>query len=232
MIGLNKQIEVLIIEDDIRIAQIHEKFLSQIDGFKTICMAHTIEEAKIWIDTMKPDLILLDIYFPDGLGVTIIDRIKERKLQTDIILITAAAEVEIVKKAYSSGVTDFLLKPITLQKFIDSLEKYREKHAILSSNQQFQAEQIQKLWNHYSVPSIEQDKSPKGIDVVTKNKIVEFVMTIDGGITAESLGTELGISRTTARRYLEHLTEEKMIYVEHVYGSVGRPERRYFTTRS
>lgn len=99
---MKKEIEVLIIEDDIRIAQIHDKFLNQIEGFKTIGMAHTIEEAKMWIETLKPDLVLLDIYFPDGLGVTIIDMIDEQKLQTDIILITAAAEIEIVKKAYTS----------------------------------------------------------------------------------------------------------------------------------
>lgn len=229
---MKKEIEVLIIEDDIRIAQIHDKFLNQIEGFKTIGMAHTIEEAKMWIETLKPDLVLLDIYFPDGLGVTIIDMIDEQKLQTDIILITAAAEIEIVKKAYTSGVTDFLLKPITLQKFTYCLEKYKEKHHILSSNEHVQAEQIQKLWDHYSVPTIEQDKSPKGIDAITKNKIIDFILTIDGGITAESLGSELGISRTTARRYLEHLMEEKIIFVEHIYGSVGRPERRYFSTRS
>lgn len=229
---MNKQIEVLIIEDDIRIAQIHDKFLNQIDGFKTIGMAHTIEEAKMWIDTLEPDLVLLDIYFPDGLGVSIIDMIAERKLNTDIILITAAAEVEIVKKAYLSGVIDFLLKPITLKKFTYSLEKYREKHTILSSNKSIKAEQIQKLWDHYSVPEIEQHKSPKGIDAITKNKIIEFLVAVDGGITAERLGAELGISRTTARRYLEHLMEEKIIYVDHVYGSVGRPERRYFSVRS
>lgn len=232
MNDLKKEIEVLIIEDDIRIAQIHDKFLNQIEGFKTIGLAHTIDEAKMWIDTLEPDLILLDIYFPDGLGVSIIDMIAERKLNTDIILITAAAEVEIVKKAYSSGVSDFLLKPITMQKFTYSLEKYREKYTLLSFNQSFQAEEIQKLWDHYSVPKIEQDKSPKGIDAITKNKIIDFVMSIDGGITAERLGVELGISRTTARRYLEHLMEEKIIYVDHVYGSVGRPERRYFSARS
>lgn len=229
---MEKQIEVLIIEDDIRIAQIHDKFLNQIEGFKTIGMAHTIEDTKMWIETLKPDLVLLDIYFPDGLGLSIIDMIVEQKLQTDIILITAAVEIEIVKKAYTSGVTDFLLKPITLQKFTYCLEKYKEKHQILSSNEYVQEERIQNFGDHYSVPTIEQDKSPKGIDAITKNKIIDFILTIDGGITAESLGAELGISRTTARRYLEHLMEEKIIFVEHIYGSVGRPERRYFSTRS
>ena len=225
---MEKEIEVLIVEDDLRIAKIHEKFLEQVGGYKTIGMAHTVEEAKMWLETLQPDLILLDIYFPDDLGVTVIDFIKERKMGTDIILITAAAEVEIVKKAYSSGVVDFLLKPITLQKFQESLTKYKEKKAILKSNSHLKSEQIQKLWNHYTVQDEDRGKNPKGIDAITKNKIINFVMTYEGGITAEKLGAEVGISRTTARRYLEHLMEEKIIHVEHIYGSVGRPERRYF----
>lgn len=221
-------IEVLIAEDDVRIAKIHEKFLEQVGGYKTIGMAHTVEEAKMWLETLQPDLILLDIYFPDDLGTSVIDFIKEKKLKTDIILITAAAEVEIVKKAYSSGVVDFLLKPITLQKFQESLLKYKEKEAILKSNTHLKPEQIQRLWNRYPTQEEDREKNPKGIDTVTKTKIIEFITTYEGGITAEKLGAELGISRTTARRYLEHLMEEKVIYVEHIYGSVGRPERRYF----
>ena len=225
---MGKDIEVLIAEDDVRIAKIHEKFLEQVGGYKTIGMAHTVEEAKMWLETLQPNLILLDIYFPDDLGLAVIDFIKERKLNTDIILITAAAEVEIVKKAYSSGVVDFLLKPITLQKFQESLLKYKEKEAIFKSNSQLKSEQIQRLWNRYPTEEEDREKNPKGIDAITKSKIIDFVTTYEGGITAEKLGTELGISRTTARRYLEHLMEEKVIHVEHIYGSVGRPERRYF----
>ena len=225
---MGKNIEVLIVEDDARIAKIHEKFLEQIDGFKTIGMSHTIEEAKIWLDTLKPDLILLDIYFPDKLGTELIDYIKQENIETDIILITAAAEVEIVKKAYSSGVVDFLLKPLTLQRFIDCMQKYKEKKEILTATEKLNSNEIQRLWNNFSMIEDSKEVSPKGIDPITKNNVIKFLTTCSVGITAEGLGKELGISRTTARRYLEHLMEEKIIYVEHIYGSVGRPERRYF----
>ncbi|MFY0741175.1 response regulator [Solibacillus silvestris] len=226
---MGNTIEVLIVEDDMRIAQIHEKFLEQIDGFKTIGMSHTIEEAKIWLDTIKPDLILLDIYFADNLGTELIDYIKQKDMDTDIILITAAAEVEIVKKAYASGVIDFLLKPLTLQRFKECLLKYKEKKTILSSTDRLQAEDIKKLWNNLTYASeLEKGSNPKGIDSVTKEKVVTYIQNCDEGITAEKLGKEIGISRTTARRYLEHLMDEKIIFVEHIYGYVGRPERRYF----
>ncbi len=228
---MGNTIEVLIVEDDMRIAKIHEKFLEQMDDFKTIGMSHTIEEAKIWVDTIRPDLILLDIYFADDMGTELIDYIRQNNIDTDIILITAAAEVEVVKKAYASGVIDFLLKPLTLDRFKECLLKYKEKKVILNSTERLQAEDIKKLWNNITyVGEMEKENknNPKGIDNVTKGKVITFIQTCDEGITAEKLGNEIGISRTTARRYLEHLMEEKLIFVEHIYGYVGRPERRYF----
>ena len=48
------------------------------------------------------------------------------------------------------------------------------------------------------------------------------------GITAEVLSSMVGVSRSTARRYLEYLISGKKVHAELIYGSVGRPERRYF----
>ena len=48
------------------------------------------------------------------------------------------------------------------------------------------------------------------------------------GITAEMLSAMVGVSRSTARRYLEYLISGKKVHAELTYGSVGRPERRYF----
>ena len=55
---------------------------------------------------------------------------------------------------------------------------------------------------------------------------------MNDGITAEALGLEVGVSRSTARRYLEYLASEKLVYAELIYGTVGRPERRYFIQSS
>ena len=99
----------------------------------------------------------------------------------------------------------------------------------MNSSDRLQADDIKKLWNNITyVGDQEKVLNPKGIDSVTKEKVINFIQTFNEGITAEKLGHEIGISRTTARRYLEHLMDEKVIYVEHIYGSVGRPERRYF----
>ena len=114
-------IEVLIIEDDKRIADIHRRFIDKIEGFKVVGSAHTGEEAKDWVQALSPDLVLLDVYLPDALGTEIMGFIHENSPETDIIFITAAAEVDIVKKAYRRGVADYILKPLTFDRFKESL---------------------------------------------------------------------------------------------------------------
>lgn len=218
-------IEVLVVDDDIRIANIHEKFINKIKGFTTVGISNDVEETKIWLETLKPDLVLLDIYFPEKLGTELIEYIKKKKLPVDIILITAASEVDIVKMAYNSGVVDFLLKPLTFQQFKECLERYRAKKILLSSNTKLSKEDINKLWNNTSTTI--KELNPKGIDEVTKEKILNYLKNTKEGITAEGLAKNLGLSRSTARRYLEFLYNEGIIKVEYLYGKIGRPERYY-----
>jgi len=225
---MTKIIEILIVEDDKRISNIHRRFIEKLEGFRVIGEAHTGEEAEDWIISFKPDLILLDVYLPDILGTKLLKMIQEHSPETDVIFITAAAESEIVKKAFRSGVADYILKPLTFEKFKESLLAYKAKRDILAGEGQVQEDLIKSLWNKSSVPGAREALPPKGIDPITKEKVVSHITQLENGITAESLGKEIGISRSTARRYLEHLVSERVVYTELIYGTVGRPERRYF----
>jgi len=174
--------------------------------------------------------VLLDVYLPDALGTEIMGFIHENSPETDIIFITAAADVDIVKKAFRRGVADYILKPLTFDRFKESLLSYKAKREKLAAVGVMKEDSIQFLWNKTNVPAAENPDSlpPKGIDPITKEKVVSHMKQVKGGITAETLGVDIGVSRSTARRYLEYLVSEKRAHTELIYGSVGRPERRYF----
>ncbi|WP_313893399.1 response regulator [Psychrobacillus sp.] len=227
---MTKKIEVLIIEDDKRISDIHRRFIEKVEGFQVIGSAYTGEEAKDWIISYRPDLILLDVYLPDTLGTDLLTIIQDHSPETDIIFITAAAEADIVKKAFRSGVADYILKPLTFEKFKESLFSYKAKRDILASDGDVQEDFIKSLWNNNAAtPNYELEAAPpKGIDPITKEKVVKHMQKIEQGVTAEGLGLEIGVSRSTARRYLEYLVSERRVHAELIYGTVGRPERRYF----
>ncbi|GEO25486.1 hypothetical protein AAC03nite_12710 [Alicyclobacillus acidoterrestris] len=58
-------IQVLVIEDDVRIAEINRRFVERVDGYQVVGIATNELEAKEHLAILHPDLVLLDIYFPD-----------------------------------------------------------------------------------------------------------------------------------------------------------------------
>jgi len=221
-------IEILIIEDDKRVADIHKRFIEKIEGFQVVGAAHNGAEAKDWIQLLKPQLILLDVFLPDMKGTDLLPYIKRESPESDIIFITAASETAVVKKAFRAGVSDYMLKPLTFDRFKSSLLAYQLKRVYLETSGSLNEQSIEQLWNRSQEAVNEQLITPKGIDRSTMIKIKEKLNDSVTGITAEEMGIACGMSRSTARRYLEHLTADHAARVELLYGTIGRPERRYF----
>ncbi len=226
-------IEILIVEDDLRIADIHRRFIDRIEGFEVVGSAHTGVDAKDWISALKPDLILLDVYLPDMMGTELLAYIQKESPDSDIIFITAASEVHVVKQAFRGGVFDYILKPLTFDRFQESLFSYKEKRITLSSSGHLEEESIHLLWNQQKtvLPS-ENIFTPKGIDPKTMEKVLFHLSEQTSGITAEKFGVISGLSRSSSRRYLEYLVSENQATAELIYGTIGRPERRYFPRTS
>jgi two-component system response regulator CitB len=61
--------DVLIVEDELRIAELHAQFIRQHPRFNPVGIASTQAETRRMIRVLKPDLILLDNFMPDGLGI-------------------------------------------------------------------------------------------------------------------------------------------------------------------
>ncbi|MFC8559052.1 response regulator [Peribacillus frigoritolerans] len=228
----HRAIEVLIVEDDLRIAEIQKLFIEKLEGFQTIGIASSYDEAKSFIEIMQPDLLLLDMYFPDMNGLDILKEIKQQSKQMDVIMITAAKEIEKVQEAIKIGIFDYIIKPVAFERFKQSLRRYQEYHIKLSElekgNFPVTQQQVDKLLRKdMKEKEREQVSLPKGIDRMTLEKVMVVLGKSSPGLTAEIVAKEIGVSRTTARRYLEHLMSEEKIDADLTYGTVGRPERVY-----
>jgi two-component system, CitB family, response regulator len=230
----NRDIEVLIVEDDLRIAEIQKRFIEQIEGFQAVGIAACYVEAKTLIEILQPDLLLLDVYFPDMNGLELLRELKLQSKQTDVIMITATKEIEKVQEAISIGVFDYIIKPLVFERFKQSLLRYQDYHEKLfqlgKGNHVVTQQQVDKLLRK-EMNELNNEKSylPKGIDPLTLEKVMEVIGKGEAGLTAESVAKEIGVSRTTARRYLEHLVSIEKIEADLTYGTVGRPERVYMS---
>ncbi len=224
-----RKLEVLIVEDDMRIIDINKRFVSKIEGFEVIATATNGTDAKELLSCTRPQLVLLDVYLPDMLGTELVWFIRQHYREVDVIMITAAKEMEMVQEALRGGVFDYIVKPLVFERFRERLESYREH--VIRTREAVEVDQEvidQMLTRRLVAPKNRDALAPKGIDHLTLEKVIEAIrQTGDKGVSAEEIGREIGTSRTTARRYLEYLVLEKKARAELIYGTVGRPERKY-----
>ena len=225
---MDNSVKVLIAEDDRQIAEIQRQFLDRVDGFEVVGMAHSLQSTQEMTEILMPDLLLLDIHFPDGNGLDFVNQLREGKQQIDVILITAARNVEMLKTAIYGGVFDYIVKPLVFDRIRESLDRYRAQVLRLQKLQTLDQSDIDAILPRAGAVSQDGEPSlPKGVDVLTLNKVREFLESPGQSIAASDVGNRLGVSRTTARRYLEYLVSTRELQVDLSYGSVGRPERYY-----
>jgi two-component system CitB family response regulator len=147
---------------------------------------------------------------------------------TDVILITAAKEVDVLKAALHGGVFDYILKPLVFERLQNSLTNYLQHHERLLGVAAVEQTDLDDLMPRLTqAPNNPDVRLPKGIDELTLSNVLQVISTQTEAVNAEHIGSDIGASRTTARRYLEYLVGLNKISVEIHYGSVGRPERLY-----
>jgi two-component system, LytTR family, response regulator LytT len=112
---------VLIIEDEKIASDRLEQLLHQIDKtISVVAKIGTIRDAVVWLGTNTPDLIFSDIHLSDGLSFNIFEKLE---ITTPIIFTTAYDQYAI--KAFKVNSIDYLLKPIDIEKLVQSIEKYK-----------------------------------------------------------------------------------------------------------
>jgi len=226
-------LSVVIAEDDPKISEIQSRFIEKIEGIDVVGIGNTIEESEQIIDIFQPDLVLLDYFFPDGNGVDLLWKIRRNYKNTDVIFITAAKEVTVLQDAIRGGVFDYILKPMTFSRFQSTLGKFLDHRNKLREMTRLDQSGVDQIIHPAQDPAQTDVRMPKSIDPLTLEKVEDEVSKLnDDGVNAEAMGAQVGISRTTARRYLEFLVSKGTVKPSLVYGSVGRPERLYFQASS
>lgn len=232
---MRETIPVLIVEDDFRIADINRQFVEQVEGFTVLDIVKTSEEALAYLRSHSalPKLILLDVYIPDVEGLSLFWTLRQEFNEIDVIMVTAAKEVVTIAETLRGGIFDYIVKPTDFGRFEQTLKRYRDQTQILASSVELDQEEIDRLTGSHRLYATEKDnvsegQLPKGIDQITLDKIKEVLQMYNGpGMTALEAGSKVGVSRSTARRYLEYLVSIKEADAQLKYGVIGRPERKY-----
>lgn len=217
-------ISVLVVEDEEITAEANRIYVERMPGFEVAGVVRSGGEALRFLRHTPVELILLDLYLPDMHGLEVCRAVRASGLMCDVIAITSARDLEMVRAAVSLGVTQYLLKPFTFTALQEKLSRYaRFKEEAGEIVGQGDVDRV--LGNLRGTSRL-----PKGMQQDTLDTITAELRDRPEGLSAQAVGAAAGVSRVTARRYLEYLVEIHVAVRLPQYGGVGRPELLYRMT--
>src|SRR4051812_17229307 len=201
-------------------------------GFEVVGTASTGAEALAAADRLSPDLVLLDVYLPDMTGLEVLRRLRAAGATTDVIVISAARDVDSIRSALHGGVLHYLVKPFDRRTFELRLRDYAALRADLGTLEQAGQPDVDRMFALSRGTPTQTVTTPKGIAPETLALVREALAAAGPeGLSASEASERTGLARVSARRYLEQLVAQQEADVRQRYGTAGRPERR-FTLRS
>jgi two-component system, repressor protein LuxO len=127
----NPQPTILFVEDDVVTAAIYQEWL--IEEQMEVTLVGTGAVALAYLNQTVPNIILLDLGLPDMNGMEILKFVRQQKINTTVLIITAQNAVEVVVEAMREGATDFLEKPFTQEQLISKLHHALQCHQLPQS---------------------------------------------------------------------------------------------------
>lgn len=224
-------IRVLIVDDDPLALELHAAYVGRLDGFEVAGLASSARAALTALtDPARAiDLVLLDLTLPDGGGLDVARVVRAQGSTVDIIAVTAVRDAATVRAAVSRGMMHYLIKPFTFAAFRERLESYRSYHeGIARTDEATTQSEVDALLGalRAAPPPL-----PKGLGEETLAAVAARLRAADGALSSTEVAEGEGMSRVTARRYLEHLVETGRASRVPRYGGPGRPEITYAWSR-
>lgn len=249
-------IRTLVVDDDFAVAGLHRRYLQGMEHFEVVGVLERGAGVLPFVQSGQVDLILLDVHLPDLTGLEVLAQLRAAGCTAHVIMITANNEREAVRQAVGHGVEDYLVKPFTVDEFKQRLALYAQRVLAAQQPEPDEPERLDELGQAEidqllkaasgrgepssaavielepgSMTGAETERLPKGFTAPTMALVGEALRTAggqpDGTLSSLEVAERCGISRVSARRYLDFLVQCGKAQLRPRYGSAGRPEHRY-----
>ncbi|MCC0094259.1 response regulator [Streptomyces flavotricini] len=216
-------VRVLVVEDDPVAADAHALYVGRVPGFTAVGAVHSLAGATRVLERTRVDLLLLDLTLPDGHGLRFARGLRASGHPVDVIVVTSARDLAVVRESVSLGVVQYVLKPFAFPTLRERLLRYAEFRA--TAGEAAGQGDVDRALAALRAPG--PAELPKGLSAPTLDRVGALLRAAPEGLTAAGAAGAAGISRITARRYLEHLVDTGRADRTPRYGQVGRPELHY-----
>ncbi|WOP18559.1 response regulator [Raineyella sp. LH-20] len=225
--------QVLIVEDDRLTATTYAEYLTRAGAFVVVHSSRTAHDALGFLagrlrrtGTFGVDMVLLDMNLPDGHGLDVLGQLRAAGFTGGVLAMTADTELETIRRSIALGVVQYLVKPFGYQQFAQRVRSFRDLSVEIEGPGRADGQaEVDRAFA--MVRSTGPGDLPKGLTEGTLNTVVAVLQAADRALSAGEVGTAVGSSRVTARRYLEHLHRTGMVDRTPRYGTPGRPENEY-----
>ena len=185
----------IMITDDHSMIREGLKNLLELDGdIKIIEEAVNGQDCLLKLETIKPDILLLDINMPVMNGLEVLQKIKEDNIDIKVLVLTVHNEVEYLMKAVDIGINGYVLK--------DSESSVLKKaiYSIMEGEDFIQQDLLPAL----NSKLIEKEKSDNLVESLTDREI-EVIKLLAAGLFNKEIAEQLNISERTVKNHISNI---------------------------
>ncbi|WP_313183572.1 response regulator, partial [Lacrimispora sp.] len=172
-------------------------------GYAVSAVFSNGQEALSFLESTPADVVLTDIQMPVMDGIQLIKNIRERRIQTEVVFLSAYSDFEYAQKGILYGAVDYLVKPIRYQELMSLFT--RLKASFPQTDRACIANQTAALSEPEMVLRILSDSIRKNPSSVTLESCAVFTR-LDGYFISRFLKEHLSIT------FQEFVNKEKMVW--------------------
>jgi NarL family two-component system response regulator YdfI len=195
---VEEQIRVLIADDHLIVREGVRLILETVDGIELVGEATDGAEAIDLIESLDPDVVLMDLRMPGVDGLTAIKRLQQSNAQTAIVILTTYNEDDLILRGLQAGARGYLLKDTDRQTLIDSIRAAARGETLLTS------EIIGRLLSRTEPPSKQAAPAPASALDLTEREL-EVLSAVARGERNKEIAVGLGITERTVKAHLTNI---------------------------
>lgn len=224
-------INVLIVDEESRVADLYRLYVNHIRGFRCYAHVSTSQQARqVLIRAHREiDLVLLSMDTERNKGADLLATLGDIGGKMPIILLSPTGDFYALNRALvhlPHIVVDHLLTPLSFSRLEHKLTAYREK-AEIKKQRKYVVRQSQ--FHAVARAGISRErKLPKGLTSLTLSTVCNWIKNNQGkAFSTKMMSDAIGISSVSCRKYLNYLSDTHILTAQLHYGTAGRPMYLY-----
>jgi DNA-binding NarL/FixJ family response regulator len=190
-------IRVGIVEDDRSVRENLAMLIDQTAGFACVAACASAEEALRKLLDALPDVVLMDIHLPGQSGIECVARLHRLLPQVQVIMLTVEEDAEQVFESLKAGATGYLVKHVTPEEILESIEEVHRGGAPMSSHI---ARRV--------VTAFQPSAQARSIQVELTPREEEILRSLAKGCRSKEVADALEIGVGTVNTHVRHIYEK------------------------